>query len=213
MKNREPFKLRTFSVCHNGFLSLISVFPYLYIMKNVVNALVKTHSIHYILCSYGMHDNSELQMVYYFDYFLKMYELIDTYVLALRKKPIELLHFFHHAATVLLTYYEQYYMATVQWGPIVFNLFIHIIMYYYYMLTSIGVRNIWWKQNLTTLQISQFVVDLVVCFIAWGYGYTAKGCNGTEEAALIGVGLIGAYLLLFLRFFYKTYMNKRRKRE
>lgn len=81
-------------------------------------------------------------------------------------------------------------------------------MYYYYMLSCIGIRNIWWKKHLTTLQISQFVVDLVLCLSAWLNGYTERSCNGTAEGAIIGVGLIGLYLILFLQFYGRTYVRK-----
>ena len=35
-------------------------------------------------------------------------------------------------------------------------------MYYYYAVTSISAKKIWWKQHLTTMQIVQFVIDLLV---------------------------------------------------
>lgn len=134
MKDREPFKLRTFAICHNGFLSVISIIPFVVIMKNIIKSFFNTYSVWYILCSVDMHDNSELQFIYYINYFLKFFELIDTFILVFRKKPVDNLHFFHHGATVILTYYEQLYHSTVQWGPIVFNVFVYIIIFFSYIL-------------------------------------------------------------------------------
>src|SRR5690606_16927630 len=37
--------------------------------------------------------------------------------------------------------------------------------YYYYTLATLGIRS-WWKQYLTMLQITQFVIDIVVCYTA-----------------------------------------------
>ena len=37
--------------------------------------------------------------------------------------------------------------------------------YYYYLMTTAGYK-IWWKKYLTTLQISQFVIDLFVVYFA-----------------------------------------------
>jgi len=34
------------------------------------------------------------------------------------------------------------------------------------------------------------------------------GCAGTPTAAVVGVGIIFSYLLLFLDFFYETYLRK-----
>ena len=38
---------------------------------------------------------------------------------------------------------------------------VHVIMYYYYFITTLspGIK-LWWKKYLTSLQISQFVIDV-----------------------------------------------------
>lgn len=33
-------------------------------------------------------------------------------------------------------------------------------MYYYYARTSVSTKRVWWKKHLTTMQITQFVIDL-----------------------------------------------------
>ena len=85
-----------------------------------------------------------------------------SYVLFLFLPPqiTHLVHVYHHASVMALTFFVLEGHASLQWIPITFNLLVHVVMYYYYACASISIR-IWWKKHLTTLQITQFAVDLV----------------------------------------------------
>jgi len=86
-------------------------------------------------------------------------------------------------------------------------------MYYYYYATA-GGRRIWWKKYLTTMQITQFVVDLLTVYYAY-YSYIAAtyfpflphqgNCYGKESAAVVGSTLLTSYLFLFIDFYIRTY--------
>jgi biotin transporter BioY len=90
-------------------------------------------------------------------------------------------------------------------------------MYYYYFRTSSGAK-IWWKKHLTTMQIVQFVIDLVVIYFC-GYTYLAYThypsfpnmgtCTGTEVSATFGTALLTSYLFLFINFYRLTYNKKK----
>jgi hypothetical protein len=90
-------------------------------------------------------------------------------------------------------------------------------MYYYYFRTSSGAK-IWWKKHLTTMQIVQFVIDLVVIYFC-GYTYLAYThypsfpnmgtCTGTEISATFGTALLTSYLFLFINFYRLTYNKKK----
>lgn len=148
------------------------------------------------------------------NYYIKYLELLDTVFLALKKKPLAFLHVFHHSATALLCYTQLNGQTSVSWVPITLNLTVHVIMYYYYFATA-GGRRIWWKKYLTTLQITQFIIDLFAVYFA-SYAYYASNyakhilptpgsCAGSEGAAAFGCALLTSYLLLFINFYIQTY--------
>jgi len=93
-------------------------------------------------------------------------------------------------------------------------------MYYYYFATA-GGRRIWWKKYLTTMQITQFIIDLFAVYFA-SYSYFASryaqhilptpgSCAGSEGAAAFGCGLLTSYLLLFINFYIQTYKKGGKK--
>ena len=105
--------------------------------------------------------------------------------------------------------------------PIFLNLAVHVFMYGYYALASIGVRP-WWKRHLTAVQITQFAVDVPSCVAAltlrvnaengWGwFGGAATHCRGTHRAAYVGIGLLATYLALFVQLYAQAYGRRSSK--
>jgi len=39
-----------------------------------------------------------------------------------------------------------------------------VVMYYYYARTSVIKKRVWWKQYLTTMQIVQFIIDIIIIY-------------------------------------------------
>lgn len=221
MRNRQPLKLNGPFQLHNIYLTLGSGLL-LVLMLEEIGPIVFKNGLFHGMCSPNAW-TSKLEFYYMINYFFKYVELLDTVFLALKKKPLAFLHVFHHSATALLCFTQLQGKTSVSWVPIVLNLSVHVVMYYYYYATAAG-RKIWWKKYLTTMQITQFVIDLCAVYYASTYlliprfprySYFAAtyfpvlphqgSCSGSEGAALFGCALLTSYLFLFISFYKNTY--------
>jgi hypothetical protein len=154
---------------HNAFLSVTSLVLLMSILSIIIPR-VTNYGLMAVLCRVGggsvsNQTESTLQFLYFFNYLLKYYELGDTVFLMLKGKNILFLHWFHHSMTLLLCYTQLHGQTACQWVPITLNLMVHVVMYYYYMITSVPSEKrqpVSWKMLLTVLQVSQFVLDLVI---------------------------------------------------
>ncbi|KAJ2081016.1 Fatty acyl-CoA elongase/Polyunsaturated fatty acid specific elongation enzyme [Coemansia sp. S100] len=214
MRSRKPFKLTRLAQVHNLFLTLISlVLLILYVEK--LAPILSEGGLFYSVCDVRAW-TQPLELLYYLNYLTKWIEFTDTVFLALKKKPLQFLHVYHHTLTMVLCFTQLNGATSVSWVVITLNLFVHVIMYFYYFLASCGIHP-WWKKYVTTLQIVQFIIDLGFVYyctyqlIASRYYPTLphRGtCAGTEEAAIFGCALLSSYLLLFIQFFQRTYSKK-----
>ncbi|KAK9711119.1 GNS1/SUR4 family [Popillia japonica] len=96
-------------------------------------------------------------------YISKFTEFFDTLFFILRKKNshVSTLHVIHHGCMPFSVWMG---MKFAPGGHSTFfallNSFVHIVMYFYYMVAAMGPeyqRYIWWKKYLTTFQMVQFV--------------------------------------------------------
>ena len=82
--------------------------------------------------------------------------LLTTSRVALQAKPLSFLHVFHHSFVVVMAYLWLDQVQSLQQIALMTNAFIHVIMYLYYLLSSLNMHPPW-KQLVTTGQIVQFV--------------------------------------------------------
>lgn len=214
--------LQPIVIGHNIFLSLGSALllaALLYELFENAQAVGGTpgHKLWTIWCDEPPRrfTKGRLYFYYYVNYLFKFYEMADTLILALRDRPTPFLHVYHHAATMVLCWSQLREHSTTQWVPIVINLAIHVAMYYYYAMASLGI-NVWWKRHLTTAQIVQFVIDVWVCAYATYLKYIfhlgsddGADCGGTMLAGYFGTGLLFSYLVLFINFYLANYIYKK----
>jgi len=217
MELKKPFQMRGVLIAHNAFLCLASLVLFIWLFGTIVyRTFDQDATPHYLLCSEKMHNNGSLHIIYWLNNLTKYWELLDTVFLVLRKKPVLFLHEYHHGATLLLTWSQQREHSTVQWVPILLNLGVHIVMYYYYTLSAAKIH-VWWKKYLTTLQIVQFVVGVGACSYCYGKyllnGFDYSLCYGTDTGAVTGIAILVSYLLLFIRFYFQTYSAKGSKQK
>jgi fatty acid elongase 3 len=155
-----PQTLQMIFIVHNVILSAVSLLLLALIVENLVPRLIQ-NGLMWGMCHRDAYETDHrLEFYYYINYLLKYYELIDTCMLVLKGKRLEFLHWYHHSMTLFLCFTQLMGRTSISWVPIVLNLCVHVIMYYYYARTAISSKPVWWKKHLTTLQITQFVIDL-----------------------------------------------------
>jgi fatty acid elongase 3 len=111
------------------------------------------------------------------------------------------------------------------WVPILLNTFVHIVMYYYYLLVIFGYKP-WWKMHLTDLQLVQFVLGKLIIhildlifFYFWLKEYylkiqIGKSCSGNFEFGILACFVIFTFLILFTRLRMKNArLEKELKKE
>ncbi|KAL1853498.1 Fatty acyl-CoA elongase/Polyunsaturated fatty acid specific elongation enzyme [Paecilomyces lecythidis] len=212
MRKREPFKLNTLFMIHNFVLTGISGALLVLFLGQLVPSLWK-RGVYDCICGNPGWTN-ELVTLYYLNYLTKYVELLDTVFLVLKKKPLTFLHTYHHGATAFLCYTQLVGRTPVSWVPIVLNLTVHVVMYWYYFQSARGIR-VWWKEWITRLQIAQFVLDLgFIYFASWDYFASVNPqmnlphvgkCGGEPFAAMTGCIILSSYLVLFISFYIATY--------
>jgi hypothetical protein len=72
--------------------------------------------------------------------------------------PNYFLHVYHHSIVILNTWFWLESAASLQFIGLLFNTAVHVVMYYYYYLRSIGIVPKW-KNFVTTFQVVQFVTS------------------------------------------------------
>lgn len=211
----KPFKLKILFCLHNLFLTIVSLLLLHMFLEQLIPIYLK-NGLFYTICNANAW-TQPIMTLYYANYMVKYYELLDTLFLVLRHKKLTFLHTYHHGATVLLCYVELNGFTTISWVPIVLNLAVHIVMYWYFFLRSVG-KIVKWKKWVTKLQIIQFVVDLGFIYFAtynklihyFQIGLPFCGdCFGTMSSNLMGCGIITSYLVLFCLFYKQIYTREK----
>jgi hypothetical protein len=134
-------------------------------------------------------------------YFSKYYEFIDTWITYLKgRKPI-FLQVFHHTGAVILMGLGVSYKCHGIWVFVVFNSFVHTVMYSYYSLSTIGLR-VPFKSSITILQLLQFVVG-----IQFAYYYNLFTEQTLEQNIVLKYIILYliALIYLFTAFYQKNY--------
>jgi len=210
MKKREKFELTTIVVLHNFILSAASLYMLLGVGYHLAKIISKSNDIaNTLICdTEGVMAKGDHIWWFYIFYASKFYELFDTVIIVLRKKPLIFLHVYHHIITMVLVYVMCSNEVAIRWLPLVANACVHVPMYYYYAISTLGMT-VWWKKYITKMQISQFVIDLAGNSTWLIYYFRGDTCSCTINDWFFGQGILLSFLLLFINFFRKTYLAKK----
>ncbi|NXM90471.1 ELOV4 protein, partial [Oenanthe oenanthe] len=205
---RRRLQLRAPLLAHN--LAMVALSSYMF-YEFLVTSVLANYSY---LCQPVDYSRSELGMrmarVCWWFFFSKVIELLDTVFLILRKKQeqVTFLHVYHHGSMLFNWWSGVKYVPGGQAFFIgMLNSFVHIFMYGYYALASLGPRMrryLWWKRYLTILQLCQFVA------VAVHSSYNLFTECPFPDGFNIAVFLYSLSLLaLFLHFYYGAYIRRK----
>ncbi|XP_063704312.1 uncharacterized protein LOC134833792 [Culicoides brevitarsis] len=213
MKNREPFQLKNFMIAYNAYQCLFSC--WLFSQAFVENILTYIFSFG---CRTAREENPELVTLIvncaWWFFFSKVVELLDTVFFVLRKKQnqVSFLHVYHHSVTCFFCWAYLKYMPDEQ-GVVIgaLNSFVHIIMYFYYMVAAMGPKYqkfIWWKKYMTWIQLTQFGLMLVYLAMV-----TAFNCRKFHKVLTICFFINVAFMMYLFADFYRKAYKKSSKLE
>lgn len=154
------------------------------------------------------------QLLYY--QLSKYWEFVDTWLLILNGRPVSFLHAYHHSVVALTTWSWVRGDLRLAAGGVLFNTFVHVLMYYYYFVCTVPwMQPPWWKRYLTLLQIHQFIVSLVMAVFFWLahrrlIAEGGRGCSGWP-AFVLSTYFNLSLLILFIDFHQNAYSRKKPK--
>lgn len=209
MEKRKPMDLRNFLVVYNLFQTIFSTWIF----------------YEYLQSGWWGHYSFRCQPVDYSDnplalrmartcwwyYISKFTEFFDTLFFILRKKyqHVSTLHVIHHGCMPFSVWMG---MKFAPGGHSTFfamlNSFVHIVMYFYYMVAALGPKYqkyIWWKKYLTAFQMVQFVA-----IFTHQFQLLFTECN-YPKGFMVWIGLHGVMFLFLFSDFYKQAYSKRRQ--
>jgi len=141
----------------------------------------------------------------------KMPELVDTLFLVLKRRPVILLHWFHHCTVLLFCWHGYHTKAGPGMWFATMNFCVHSIMYFYYAMMATR----WCKGLLnaiapliTLLQILQMVGGMVVVVTAVRKLNRDGVCDADPSNLKLGFAMYASYFVLFFMLFWSKYVNK-----
>ncbi|GJN94014.1 hypothetical protein Rhopal_007077-T1 [Rhodotorula paludigena] len=154
-------------LAHNVFLAAYSAWTFLGTAPQVFGAFWRgfvedgVAGLTHAFCdsSFSIWSSETFPKFAYLFYLSKFYEIVDTAILLLKGKKVGMLQSYHHCGAIWTMYSAYVTQAMPIWLFVVFNSFIHSIMYTYYAFSTISLPfPRFLKKSLTRLQITQFLV-------------------------------------------------------
>ncbi|XVF00720.1 hypothetical protein REPUB_Repub04eG0025800 [Reevesia pubescens] len=147
----------------------------------------------------------------YIFYLSKIFEFMDTLLIILSNsmKRLSFLHVYHHSMVVIMCYMcldsAQSSFSMVQ----VVNCAVHVVMYTYYLMCTLGMHPKW-KKLVTDFQIIQFWLSFLTMAMLVFYHFTGSGCSGIWSWCFNAAFII-SLLFLFSDFHAKSYNSAKVK--
>jgi len=207
-KYETPYFVNNYLIIWNLILSVFSILGTYYFSYPVFKTFIAT-PYYDNLCINDYYENINVETQIWYGLFVisKVFELIDTLFLILKKKSVNFLHVYHHISVLIfcwfgtrqpISLYLKYFACM--------NYFVHSIMYTYFFATSLKIVPKYFPSYLiTVLQILQMILGLVITGSVWYYIFNNILCPHHLDFVIYSSLMYGSYLALFLHFFIKRY--------
>eukprot|EP00434_Breviolum_minutum_P022165 symbB.v1.2.019569.t1/scaffold1591.1/size184449/5 len=201
MKDLKAFQLQKVAVLHNLLLSIGSLVMFLGTSLELLRRWSSSGHFDWFFCEDATTSDGAL-------YFWS-YEMLDTVLVLLQKSrvPHFKLQVYHHAAVVPMAWLWCETQQSLQWGGLLFNTLVHVIMYHYYAMKILN-RPTPWKRWITKLQIIQFATSFALLGKTLWH-YQRSDCQGMK--ALVYNCIFNATLIV--QFIGVDKRNKAQKKE
>lgn len=215
MKDREPMQLKKTIQVYNVFQIVLSA--YMVYEASVAGWLNGYSWVCQDVDRSPEYNSAGMRMarICWLYFVSKFVEFMDTFFFLARKKfaHVSALQVIHHG---LMPFFSWTLVRWLPGGQESFggalNSVVHVVMYTYYFLASLGPqmqRYLWWKRYLTTFQMVQFVVVfsksmLVILGVA--------ECGYPWQFSCVAAGLTALFFVLFSHFYVKEYLQKSSKK-
>ena len=153
----------------------------------------------------GLVDTPLVRHGVFLHYLCKYLDMIDTLIIVLRKKSEQLsfLHLWHHSTIVIVWgWVVNTWPTGAEGGSAAYaygawiNSIIHVIMYFYYGLTAVGIKPPF-KKAVTMCQLTQFASCITHAIAALFLDTTPVFYNGVQ--VLYHIGMLRLFLPLLLK--------------
>lgn len=207
--------LRPISATHNLLLLSLSLFMAAGCSLSAAGALPRRR--HLFCFPIPTPPAGPLFFYAYVFYLSKLLEFSDTLLILLgptRRRRLSFLHVYHHATVVVMSYLWLDHSQSLFPVALVTNAVVHVVMYGYYFLCSVGCRPAW-KRAVTDLQIVQFVFSFAVSVVLLWMQFVdteGEGCSGMGAwcfNALFNASLLG----LFINFHLQNYRSAKASKQ
>ncbi|XP_011203626.3 elongation of very long chain fatty acids protein F-like [Bactrocera dorsalis] len=218
MRNREPFNLKRvimvyniFQIIYNGIMAVLSV-------KLLSHYLEQPDGLACIRPMSMDHPAKKFEIFCVLLYIgNKFSDYLETLFFILRKsyKQVTVLHVYHH---IMMTTFLYLHMVTRGIGGQgstigMLNTFVHVVMYVYYLLSSINTelkKSLWWKKYITQLQLAQFAILFV--HQLWPL-VMVPDCPVSTVWQCLALTQAVVMMWMFGNFYHKTYIRKPKDKQ
>jgi len=215
-KDRKAWNLRYALMLWNLSLSIFSLVGFSKLFPVVAHLLTNFSWVENLCFDPWLHSGHNEGGIWIFFFSLsKLAELFDTFFIIVHKKPLLLLHWYHHVSVLLYCWFFLIYTAPPGIYFCLMNYGVHTIMYFYYFLMSAKMKPKWLKpQVLTLIQIFQMIVGSVITFagIYINIMNTDPHCFTKPINALPTLVMYVSYFGLFVKFFFDRYYRGKKEK-